>query len=82
MGSEGKEVEKRSITYFTYNELKKISFNLAKSLAKYNLTYTEPYHKMKLISIYSPNRYEWIVTDIACIMLGITSVPLYDTLGI
>ena len=36
---------------------------------------------MRFIGIYSKNRYEWILTDIACIFLGLTSIPLYDTLG-
>jgi long-chain acyl-CoA synthetase len=37
---------------------------------------------MKLIGIYSKNRYEWFVSDWACVLFGITSVPLYDTLGV
>lgn len=37
---------------------------------------------MKLIGIFSKNRYEWLVIDFACGLFGITSVPLYDTLGI
>jgi long-chain acyl-CoA synthetase len=37
---------------------------------------------MKLIGIYSKNRYEWFVSDWACVLFGLTSVPLYDTLGV
>ena len=37
---------------------------------------------MKFIGIYSKNRYEWLVTDWACVLFGLTSVPLYDTLGV
>ena len=37
---------------------------------------------MRLIGVYSKNRYEWFVTDWACVLFGITSVPLYDTLGV
>lgn len=37
---------------------------------------------MDFIGIYSKNRYEWFVTDWACVSQGITSVPLYDTLGV
>lgn len=37
---------------------------------------------MKLIGIYSRNRYEWFVTDWACVLFGMTTVPLYDTLGV
>jgi len=31
------------------------------------------------IGIYSPNRYEWAVTDFACCMAGAISVPIYST---
>ena len=41
----------------------------------------EKIHKMKLIGIFSKNRYEWIIADIACMLYGLTIVPLYDTLG-
>jgi long-chain acyl-CoA synthetase len=34
------------------------------------------------MGIYSKNRYEWFITDWACALFGITSVPLYDTLGV
>jgi long-chain acyl-CoA synthetase len=37
---------------------------------------------MNLIGIYSKNRTEWMITDIACVLFGLVSVPLYDTLGI
>lgn len=33
------------------------------------------------MSLYSKNREEWVVTDMACILSGLTSVTLYDTLG-
>ena len=35
----------------------------------------------RFVSIYSKNREEWVITDFACILSGITSVTLYDTLG-
>lgn len=37
---------------------------------------------MKLIGIHAKNRYEWFVSDWACVLFGLTTVPLYDTLGI
>lgn len=36
---------------------------------------------LEMVGICSINREEWVVTDLACNLLGITSVPLYETLG-
>ncbi len=33
------------------------------------------------VGIYAGNRAEWLITDLACMMLSIVSVPLYDSLG-
>jgi len=37
--------------------------------------------KLKVTGICSVNREEWILTDLATNLLGVTSVPLYETLG-
>ena len=37
---------------------------------------------MKFVGIYSKNRLEWLLTDFACVLFGLTSIPLYDTLGV
>ena len=37
--------------------------------------------KIRTIGIYSKNREEWFFTDVACWMINVTNVPLYDTLG-
>lgn len=37
---------------------------------------------MRLIGIFSKNKYEWFISDWACALFGITSVPLYETLGV
>jgi long-chain acyl-CoA synthetase len=34
-----------------------------------------------IVSIFSANRYEWILTDLACGAYSITNTALYDTLG-
>ena len=57
---------------------------MAKKLGSYlirNQLYFEGLGGRKLIGIYSKNRYEWAVTDIACQLYGLTKVPLYDTFG-
>ena len=37
--------------------------------------------EFKFVSIYSKNREEWILSDFASMLTGITTVTLYDTLG-
>ena len=37
--------------------------------------------KLNVIGIYSKNHPEWNVTDMACVLYGYTTIPLYDTLG-
>jgi long-chain acyl-CoA synthetase len=49
---------------------------------KRNLNYHEKVHGMSFMGLYSKNRYEWLLADWACVLFGITSVPLYDTLGV
>jgi long-chain acyl-CoA synthetase len=46
------------------------------------MEFNETEHNMKFIGIFSKNRYEWVVADLACVLYGLTIVPLYDTLGI
>ena len=36
---------------------------------------------MKMIGIFSKNREEWTLVDVANMLYGNTMIPLYDTLG-
>ena len=38
-------------------------------------------YKLKLVAVYSKNSKEYIYVDGACNLYGLTSVPIYDTLG-
>lgn len=80
--SEGKPVEHRELIKFTYGQV----FNMAEKLGTYlmlnKMEFIEPLFQMKLVGIFSKNRYEWLVADMACMLYGLTIVPLYDTLGI
>ena len=38
-------------------------------------------YNLRMVAIYSKNSPEWITIDAACIFYGVTSVPIYDTLG-
>lgn len=75
-------MEKRSIRAHTYNEVYDSAYNLGRYLFSNKLFFVEELYNMKLIGMYSKNRYEWFITDWACILFGLTSIPLYDTLGI
>jgi long-chain acyl-CoA synthetase len=59
--------------------------DLARGILKHDLAAevddNELGYKLKVLGICSVNREEWVVTDLACNLLGITSVPLYETLG-
>ena len=37
--------------------------------------------ELSLVGICSVNREEWLLTDLACNLIDVTSVPLYETLG-
>lgn len=78
----GEDVEVRSVKEFTYKEFYRMSYNLGQALIHRGLFSVESHHKMKLIGIFSKNRYEWLASDWACILFGLTTVPLYDTLGV
>lgn len=37
--------------------------------------------ELKIIGIFAKNSANWMIIDLACILSGMTSVTLYDTLG-
>lgn len=57
--------------------------SLAKQIENLKLANSMSYegNELRMIGILSKSREEWCVTDIACWMTSVTSVPLYDTLG-
>lgn len=78
----GETVEERELKMHTYREIYQQAENLGSYLQEHKMYYEEPVQKMKLVGIFAKNRYEWVVADIACILYGMTIIPLYDTLGI
>ena len=67
----------------TFQEIHDMSSKLARYLITHNLA---PRHEtedgpFRFLALYSKDREEWAVTDLACILAGITTVTLYDTLG-
>lgn len=71
-------------SFFSYEEVKKMSENFAFSLHKFKLACSKNYAEegdMRMIGIYSRNCCEWVISDLGCELDSITVVPLYDTLG-
>ena len=59
------------------------SHSIAKYLHKNALCPSSSFEEgeFKFIGLYAKNRAEWVQTDLACALSGITVVTLYDTLG-
>lgn len=69
----------------TFNQVYREIQYLANSIMDHNL-YSEVENpefnvRLKVLGICSVNREEWLITDLAANLLGITTVPLYETLG-
>jgi long-chain acyl-CoA synthetase len=77
------EVEFGEYKWKNYSTVHKESLDVANYLITKGLcpTVKTADGDFKFISIYAKNREEWILTDLACVHAGITSVTLYDTLG-
>ena len=59
-----------TLTYAEFGEqIRRLACGMIKSGVK----------KGDSVGIFSANRYEWAVTDFACILVGATSVPIYAT---
>ena len=54
---------------------------MGSAIANLRLYHQNEGEKLKMFGIYSKNRAEWTITDIAACLFGFTTIPLYDTLG-
>lgn len=52
-----------------------LALNLAPTINEWNS------YSLKFVGIYAKNSMEYLISDIACAIYGITTVPIYDTLG-
>jgi long-chain acyl-CoA synthetase len=81
---EEKKVEKfGKYMYMTYGQVGECATSLAKAFYLKELTPKKEQEgrQIRIMGIYCRNREEWAITDIACVLGNITSIPLYDTLG-
>uniref|UniRef100_A0A8C6UPY7 Long-chain-fatty-acid--CoA ligase n=1 Tax=Neogobius melanostomus TaxID=47308 RepID=A0A8C6UPY7_9GOBI len=73
----GSRKPKQPYEWLSYNEVIRRSENLGSAfLHKGHSKTTDPY-----IGIFSQNRPEWTLSELACYTYSLVSVPLYDTLG-
>jgi long-chain acyl-CoA synthetase len=70
-------------SYKTYGQTLEICRKVGSAIFNLDLApiYKEGGIDYRFVALYAKNREEWIQTDIACALYGITSLPMYDTLG-
>ncbi|CAD8084657.1 unnamed protein product [Paramecium sonneborni] len=70
--------------FITYSQVQEEAIHLGSGIKTWGLAneineYQN--YKLKLLGVFSKNRREWMILDIANIFYGYTMVPFYDTLG-
>lgn len=72
----------------TYSQVEKVAIDFGRGLLAYDCVPKQTFpdagsecHDLRLLGLFSINRQEWTISDLACCAFGITSVPFYDTLG-
>lgn len=66
--------EKESYKHITGSKLKELTFLLSRSIEKYGIKPGE------CAAIVSESRFEWVISDFACITKQIVTVPVYPTM--
>ena len=73
-----------SYTWYKKQQVKQMAEELGSGFVRlnlYNINREWKGRNMKLVAVYSKNNPEYMIMDIAMTMQGITTVPIYDTLG-
>lgn len=74
----------RSVFPRTYAQIRRDAENFGKGILDLHLcSWKQEFRdfKIRVMGIYAPNSYHYLVMDLACIMFNVVSVPIYDTLG-
>lgn len=80
----GTKQSNEEYTWQTYRECIDTAQAFGGALLEKNLVPTiKEYQNLELrfLGVYSKNRGEYLITDLAAMLYGITTVPIYDTLG-
>ncbi len=71
------------VHYRTYAEINTRARALGSALRRLELVFaTDPAAHVSPLCLYSRNREEWMVVDLACVVYGLTTIPFYDTLSL
>lgn len=76
-----REDEKEYIDYVSYHQVKESAIAVASGIIHEQLFSQPEGESLKFVGLFSRNRPEWTIVDIACLLYGLTTVPIYDTLG-
>jgi long-chain acyl-CoA synthetase len=80
----GADVLQKYFTFLNFREIKKRANDIGSGMVNLELAperFEYQHYKLRMVAIYSKNSPEYIFLDAACTLYGITSVPIYDTLG-
>ena len=75
------ENEAPAINFITYKQALEKAHQIGSAMIAERLFSVPEGEKLKLFGIFSKNRAEWTITDIAANLFGLTTIPIYDTLG-
>ena len=81
LGKIVREDDKEHIDYLSYHQAKEAAVSLASGIIHEKLFSQPEGERLKFVGLFSRNRPEWSIVDLACLLYGMTTVPIYDTLG-
>ena len=69
------------IEYLNYRSVIERANEIGSGIISEKLFNVPQGEKLKMFGIFSKNRAEWVLADIAASLFGFTVIPIYDTLG-
>lgn len=84
MGTRSKLVEGRPYEWRTYREVDELQQQFAKGISTLGLCPDQRLDgkEWNFLGIFSKNREEWAIADIACMSTNTSIVPFFDSLGV
>ena len=76
-----KKGEANDIEFVNYKQAIEFGHQIGSAIVSDGLFNIPEGEKMKMFGIFSKNKPEWTYTDIGACLFGLTTIPIYDTLG-